>query len=576
MFKQNKKQFQAKLFGMTHVFPIGVSKRLESSWAPVFRKLIFEKIDERRYAELYSTIDSRPNFPVNIWVSLEILKWMRDFSDQELLDQFHFDLLTAHAVGLDDLGETTMAERTLNYNRKRLLDFEARTGRNLLDEEFNRLTDEALSKLKINTKLQRMDSSFVGSFIKQMSRLELIAKVLQNFYRDLSEAEKIRWQSKLGLYIEDEAEHISYQLKRAEVEEHLEKLGILLLELHQAYADDASVNSLTSYHHVSRILLEQFNVRMDSGKTTIEVKPAKEISSASLQNPADDTATFREKNGKIYKGDIFNIAETCDPENPVQLITDTSVYPNMVADDVILTERIPEIKERTAVKEMITDGNYSGEKSEQACSKENVVLIPTEVKGRKLSSDKLSLTEFHFDGNTITACPEGHSPIGTKQCEDGHYIVYFAREHCAGCSRRTNCLIRFGKLRCSLIYNDRQVILSHRRQQLGEEIYHKKCLLRPAIEGTISQFKRLMHHGKLPIRNIGRIRNAIVLMAIGINFRRLLAYFRENKPGFNVLLPTHILFLMYSVLRRFKTPGIFTMNFKLPVFLKCTNYLFAG
>jgi hypothetical protein len=336
----------------------------------------------------------------------------------------------------------------------------------------------------------------------------------------------------------------------------------LLFELHQAYASDTNLSSLQSYRHAGRVLLEQFNVKVNPGKTTIEVKPAKEISPASLQNPADDTATFRHKNGENYKGNLFNIAETCAPENPVQLITDVSVYPNMVADDVILTERIPEIKARTGVEEMITDGNYSGETAEKACTKENVVLIPTEVKGRKLSSDKISLTEFHFDGNMITACPEGHSPILTNQPEEGRYIVHFARDVCNGCSRRNNCLVRFGKRICSLIYNDRQVILSRRRQQLGEEVYRGKCRLRPAIEGTIGQFKRLMHHGKLRIRLTPRIRNGIILMAIGINFGRLLAYFRERTLRLATLLLTHILFLMYSALRRLEMPEIFTFNLR--------------
>jgi hypothetical protein len=214
MFKPNNKRLQANIFGITHVFPVSVSKRLDTSWAPMFRELIFEKIDESHYADLYSTIDSRPNFPVNIWVSLEFIKWMFDYTDQELLDQFHFNLLTAHAVGLDNLGDITLAERTLNYNRKRLLEFEARTGRNLIDEEFKAITNESLSRLHLNARLQRMDSSFVGSFIKQMSRLELIAKVLQNFYRDLPEAEQTRWKNQLADYIKEDAEHIAYQLKR--------------------------------------------------------------------------------------------------------------------------------------------------------------------------------------------------------------------------------------------------------------------------------------------------------------------------------------------------------------------------
>lgn len=479
---------------------------------------------------------------------------MFDYTDEELLDQFHFNLLTARALGQENLGDITLSERTIYYNRERLLEYEALTGRNLLEEEFQSITDKALAKLKINTKTQRMDSSLVGSFIKQMSRLELIAKVLHNFYRDLPEGEQARWKSRLADYVEDEAEHIAYQLKRAEVEEHLHKLGSLLFELHQAYGDDAKICAGKSYQHLSRILLEQYNITVGSEQTAIAVKPAKEISPASLQNPADDTATFRRKNGATYKGDLLNVAETCAPENTVQLLTDISVHPNMAADDVILTERVSQLKERTGVEELIVDGNYSGEKSESACNEEGVNLIPTEIKGPKLPSDKIPLAEFRFEGNLVAACPEGHAPKEQiYKLEKGHHIIRFAREICAGCARLNNCPVRLGKKVNSLIYNDRQVILSRRRQQLGEEAYRIKCLLRPAVEGTISQFKRLMRNGKLRVRGLGRVRNNVILMAIGINFGRLWAYSQENKLGLALLLAMTILLLMYMVLKQPKT-----------------------
>ncbi|MCL0098115.1 transposase [Dehalococcoidia bacterium] len=169
-----------------------------------------------KHAELYSRVESRPNFPVNIWVGLEIIKGMFDYTDQELLEQFHFNLLTSYALGQENLGEISLSERTIYYNRERLLEYEAKTGRNLLEEEFHAITDDALAQLSIDAKTQRMDSSFIGSFIKQMSRLELIVKVLQNFYHDLPKAEQTRWASQLAKYVEDEAKHISYYLRRTD------------------------------------------------------------------------------------------------------------------------------------------------------------------------------------------------------------------------------------------------------------------------------------------------------------------------------------------------------------------------
>ena len=547
MFRRNEKHRQITLFGTVQQLPMGVAKMMDKSWAPAYRELIFEKIGEGRYAELYSTVKSRPNFPVNIWVGLEIIKGLFDYTDQELLEQFHFNLLTAYALGQENLGEVTLCERTLYYNRERLLEYEAKTGRNLLDEEFEAITDKAIEQLHLDTKTQRMDSSFVGSFIKQMSRLELVVKVLQNFYCDLSEAERSRWASRLAEYVEDEAKHITYHLKRAEVEEHLKELGAILFELHQAYTDDEGISSLKSYQHVSRVLLEQFNIVKDRGQTTIGVKPAKEISASSLQNPADDEATFRRKDGEGYKGYLFNATETCSPENPLQLLTDISTHQNIAADDGILAERLPEIKERTGVEEMVVDANYTGEDSERVCQEQEVVIIPTEVKGRKVSQEEeLSLTDFRFDGNSITSCPEGHSP--TEQIhkpEHARHIARFAPEQCSNCPQLEHCPVHCRKRFYSLLFNDRQALLAQRRQQLSKEDYRRKCRMRPAIEGTISQFKRKLRNGKLRVRGLGRVRNSVILMAIGINFGRLWAYFLENKPESALFLTFAVLLIVF-------------------------------
>ena len=52
MFKENQKHRQVSIYGIVHQFSVGMMKRLDKSWAPIFHKLVFEKIDERRYAVL--------------------------------------------------------------------------------------------------------------------------------------------------------------------------------------------------------------------------------------------------------------------------------------------------------------------------------------------------------------------------------------------------------------------------------------------------------------------------------------------------------------------------------------------
>lgn len=227
------------------------------------------------------------------------------------------------------------------------------------------------------------------------------------------------------------------------------------------------------------------------------------------------------------------------------MLTDVSTHKNIVADDTILAERLPDIEKRTGVEEMVVDANYTGEDSEKVCQKEGVTIIPTEVKGRKVSEeDELSLTDFRFDGNSIVSCPEGHSPIEqTHKPERGRHIARFAKEQCG--SRLENCPVRRRERFYSLLFSDRQSLLAQRRQQLSKEDYRRKCRLRPAIEGTISQFKQRLHNGKMRIRGLEKVRNGVILMAIGINFGRLWAYFLENDPALALFSTFAVLLLAF-------------------------------
>jgi hypothetical protein len=207
------------------------------------------------------------------------------------------------------------------------------------------------------------------------------------------------------------------------------------------------------------------------------------------------------------------------------LLTDVCVERNVVSDDNFVATRLPGIKERTGVEEMITDANYTGENSERVCRQENVTLIPTEVKGRREPVDQLSLTDFHFEGNAIVSCPQGHYPIEQiDKPESGRHVARFAKAICSVCPQVGKCPVACRKRFYSLSFTDRQALLAQRRQLLSREDYRRKCRLRPAVEGTISQFKQKMRNGKLRIRGLSKVRNGIILVAIGINFGRIWAH----------------------------------------------------
>lgn len=182
------------------------------------------------------------------------------------------------------------------------------------------------------------------------------------------------------------------------------------------------------------------------------MKLAAEIEAALLQNPADDEATYHKKGRQESRSYVFN-----------------SVHQNIVSDDTILQERIEEIKERTGVQEMITDAGYSDEDAEDKCNENGVELIPTDIKGRTLSDDKLSLKDFIFEGDNIVACPSGNIPIKQVKKSKEHTIVYFSKDTCCVCPLSLKCLIRQGKRRNSFSFSQRHAVIAKRLKAITEE-----------------------------------------------------------------------------------------------------------
>lgn len=105
-----------------------MTERLQKTWADSFFRSVFLSIHEDRFSVLYSDKLSRPNKPVNILVSLLILKELNNLTDEELIDSYYFDYRFQHALGISDLSEEGLCINTLTNFRSRLVSYEAQTG----------------------------------------------------------------------------------------------------------------------------------------------------------------------------------------------------------------------------------------------------------------------------------------------------------------------------------------------------------------------------------------------------------------------------------------------------------------
>ena len=69
------------------------AKRLERSWAEVFRNEALPLIDEERFAPMYCVDNGRPNRAVQTVLGVHLLKEMFNLTDDEALEQLEFNLL---------------------------------------------------------------------------------------------------------------------------------------------------------------------------------------------------------------------------------------------------------------------------------------------------------------------------------------------------------------------------------------------------------------------------------------------------------------------------------------------------
>lgn len=530
MFRKHQKHLQPALMSDIESLPQKHRQRLDCSWAGVFYREVFSRLDEGIFAGLYADVPSRPNVPVNVLVGLETLKAGFGWSDEELYDAFAYDLQVRYALGYRNLGEGDFDLRTLYYFRARLSRYNQEHQVNLIQQAFAQITDQQLTAFKVRTGKQRMDSTQIASNIMDLSRLQLAVEGVHRLVRLLSESETERYAELLAPYVSGSAEHYAYRVKGQEqTRRHLGEVGevlhTLLGHLRQRCHAEAA------YQAVARLFDENFVVAEEA----TQVRPNDELHSGCLQSLDDLEASYRYKANREYKGYVANVAETCDPDNPVQLITSVQVAPNNTADAELLVEALPQLKARTDVETLITDGAYGSPAGDRVLQELQVEQIPTGFTGRAPDPARLHLSDWDViqDDQGVPSsatCPGGQTVCLTRT-RRGSFSGRAEPERCAVCPFYTSgrCQARLGsrdapfRIRFSL----EEFYLAGRRRARATHQADRK--LRPAVEATMRSVKHPFPAGQLPVRGRFRVTCMMVCCALMVNARRLAEYLNEAR-----------------------------------------------
>jgi hypothetical protein len=561
MYRANQGHLQNPLFSDLDHLSEKARRRLEESWAGVFYREFFCRLDEQPFGVLYAEVASRPNIPINVLVGLEALKAGFGWSDQELHDAFLFDVQVRYALGYRNLGEGEFDVRSIYNFRQRLHAHMGASGENLIERAFEQVTDEQISAFQLKTGSLRMDSTQIASNIRRSCRLQLLVEMLQRTYRMLSAADQAAYAAAFAPYLQGSSGQYVYHLKGQETEPHLQRIGELmarlLRELAPRYAEQAT------YQMLERVFAEQFDRveapaspdqasdedasgppagsqpaappstqppalqpeadGLPSASTPrIQAKPGQAISPNSLRSPDDPEATYRKKGQRAYEGYVTHVTETCDPTNPLQLIVKVQTAPNTNEDASLLLEALPNLTQRTQLDTVYNDAGFCSPQVDHALRQAGIQQIPSALQGRAPDPRYTHLSDFEFQVDhrgqlTRMTCPHGHTLTPAWEPVSARYSAPVTDPACP------DCRFRAAQARSALRFSQAELDLALRRQRC--RAYHQsKPRLRAAIEATIGALKRPFNHDKTPVRGRFRVGLMMIGSAAMVNIRRMERY----------------------------------------------------
>jgi len=537
MFRANDQHNQQSVFGSANWMDPRVRDKLNRSWAPIFYEHVFSRIDEQPFSVLYGTTGT-PNFPVNILLSLEYIKHIRDCSDQELLEAFLFDFQVNFAVGIHTLGEMNLAERTLYYFRERVYNYclQNPDKEDLMFGQFVKLLRDFADKAGVTLDKQRTDTTLFMSNIKKAGRMALAYDVLVTAGKALPvdmRPDFLAWALEPSFKTD--------MLYRTKAQDKDSKLTTLLnlcvgaLELLKQQPDKDEEAKL-----VERFLNEPSVADEETGKR--KPKPNKEISSSSLQSAYDPDATFRRKGDVSQSGYVLELSETCGKENPFQLITDYKVEPNNVSDQEILLGRLGTISENTGCSDMYVDGGFQSEDVHETAAENGIDIHMTNMSGTEPKNLPASAFDIDEETNVINRCPGGHVPTNAGVSKS-QTTAHFPHEACANCEFSAQCQSKPLVKDCVVRINIKSVVADRERETMKADRVENTSY-RAGIEGSNSALKR-KGLDKLDIR--GKTKSEIVcgLKTTAQNIKRFTKYLRggykqkqEKPPHSGILAPS--------------------------------------
>jgi len=533
-----------KTLDMFDPFPWMGPKRKElikKSWAHLFREEILPELPVQKLLKNYHEFTGRPTKELHAMVGLMILQQLNDLTDQEAVRQFAFNFEWHYALDIkgDSDTETYVSERTLWKMRQILSE------KGLAEEIFTKVTEKLVTVFKVDASRQRLDSTHIFSNMRHLGRIGIFAATIKKFLINLKRGHRDIFDAldtaRFERYLKKSA-GVFALVKPSESALTLQGLAEDLFFLLERYKDHEQIRELISYKLLARLLREQCLVQPAISETTapkVEIKPSKEISSDSLQNPSDPDAGYSGHKGKGYQVQLMETYTTSEKDE-LSLITHVAVEPANVSDVNALVPAIESTQQRgLGPQQVVADTLYGSDKNLLEAAVLGVDLVAPAF--GKPTGNALGLEDFTFDANgTVSTCPQALAPVKTSCTKSGNRRAVFDRAACVDCPLFLRCPARIGEGGYEINYDQKQLRLACRRGEEKTSEFKDTYRYRSGIEGSNSRYKSQTGVKRLRVRGLAAVTFSAVLKAVALNILRAAAFsFRTGRA--TVLLGVHFL-----------------------------------
>jgi len=500
-------------------------KLMNESWAGLFRENILPELPVERMGPFFSPDFGRPTKELYAMLGAILFQQIFDLTDEETVTHMAFDIQWHYALDNPEEsdGVKYLCPKTLWSLRNILTDHDLDT------VLFQKITDTLAKVFKVDTSKQRIDSVHIKSNMRRLGRIGLLVRCLHKFLINLKRQYKELFETLPGelveKYLSEKAVACFSLVKPSETERTLVSVSQDLFQVVRHFTENREVQAMYSYSLLLRVLSEQCRVKEteDGQLVEVEVKPAKEIPSDSLQNPSDPDAGYSGHKGQGYQVQILETysPEATEEDSPpkLELITHVQVEPANQSDAHALLPALEAAAERNlAPQEVLADSLYGSDENCEAAQEMGVEVV-SPVMGSP-AEKVLLLADFEFSENgRVVRCPEGQQPVKVK-CRGDRYTAAFEIEGCQNCPRREGCPILPGKRHFYLRYDRRAVRLARRRAREKTPEFRDRYRFRAGIEGTISAYDARTGVKQLRVRGFEAVRFCATLKATGVNIFR--------------------------------------------------------